>query len=193
LDYALAAYDQIRREHPYDAMAKNGIACILAVMGQPLEALELLSDKIPGREQDWIGFHIREMILLQSGKVDKAITIFERGANDSPGTIRRDYYRGALALARLHLRDYAATATVLEQIASPLLRTQTTVLRIHSFGAQEQFTRAAEAYKQLPRKTPPIIADLLEELRRRFVDRDPPQHDEAWLIRRELDYELTSV
>ena len=61
------------------------------------------------------------------------------------------------------------------------------------FGAQGQFTRAAEAYKQIPTKTPPIIADLLEELRCRFVDRSPPQHDDAWLIQRELDYELTSV
>ena len=192
-DDALTAYDQTCREHPNNVVAKSGMACVLAVLGRPLEALELLSDKPPGGEQDWIGFHIRGMILLRIGKVDDAIVIFERGANDSPGAIHRDYYRTALALARLHLRDYAAAATVLEQIGSPLLRTQTAVLRVHSFGAQGQFTRAAEAYKQLPSKTPAIIADLLAELHLRYVDRRPAQHDDAWVIQRELDYELAFI
>jgi tetratricopeptide (TPR) repeat protein len=191
-DDALEAYNQTRREHPADVVAKSGMACVLAVLGRSREALELLSDKLPGSEQDWIGLHIRGMILLRSGNVNEAISIFERGAANS-GAINRDYYWSALALARLHLRDYAAAATVLEQISSPLLRSQTTVLRVHSFGAQGQFQHAAEAYKQLPPKTPPIIADLLEELRRRFVDQRPALHDDAWLVRRELDYGLASL
>ena len=192
-DDALKAYEQTGREHPGNVVSRSGMACVLAALGRSREALELLSDKPPGSEQDWIGFHIRGMILLRSGKVDEAITIFERGTADSPGALHRDYYRNALALARLHLRDYAAAASVLEQIRSPLLRTQTTVLRIHSFGAQGQFARVAEAYKQLPQRTPPVIVDLLEELRRRYVDRRPPLHDDAWLLQRELDYDLAFI
>ncbi len=150
LDEALTAYDSIIREHSENVIARNGRACVLASMGKSREALKQLSTKLPVTVDEWVGYHIRGMILLRMGKLDDAIRIFEHGIQSNPRPASRDYFRTAMAVAKLRQRDYSSVCDLLDTVKTPALRNQTNVLRIHAFGGQGQFDQAEVAYHALP-------------------------------------------
>jgi tetratricopeptide (TPR) repeat protein len=192
-DDALQAYDNAVREHPENAIAKTGRACILAAIGKPDEALLSLIERRPITEHEWVGYHVRGMILLRKGNVDEAIAIFQDGQDNNPFLLHRDYFRTALAVARLHKRQYAAAAEVLAQIKLPRFQSQADLLRVHAFGIQNRFEEASAAFNRLPRPSSNLVRELVEELHRRFVDQTPPQHDDDWLLQHEIDSCLLSA
>jgi Flp pilus assembly protein TadD len=158
-DEALRAYEEVVREHPEDVVAKTGRAGILAALGKSREALRALPQGRPTTLDEWIGYHVRGMILL----------------------------RTALAVARLRQRQYAAAVEVLDSVVQPRAQPQADLLRVHALGEQGLFSEASAAYLRLPPPPSSQVRELMEELRRRFVDRLPPANDNEWLIRREID------
>ena len=188
LPAALLAYEEAAKAHPSNVVAKNGRANVLTALGRWDEALELLPDALPRVEQDWIGYHIRGMVLLRSGNLSAAERIFEHGAQHDPFAASRDYYRTALAVVRLRRRQYRSVLELLSQVTLPLLQVPANLLRIHALGFEGDMVSAAATYALLPDQGLPVYLGIRDELRRRFLDREPPQHDEAWLIDRAIEF-----
>lgn len=188
LPAALLAYEEAAKAHPSNVVAKNGRANVLTALGRWDEALELLPDALPRVEQDWIGYHIRGMVLLRSGNLSAAEQIFEHGAQHDPFAASRDYYRTALAVVRLRRRQYRSVLELLSQVTLPLLQVPANLLRIHALGFEGDMVSAAATYALLPDQGLPVYLGIRDELRRRFLDREPPQHDEAWLIDRAIEF-----
>jgi tetratricopeptide (TPR) repeat protein len=193
LDEALQAYDAVIVERPEDVVAKNGRACVLAVLNRLEEALVGLPTENPRTEGEWIGYHIRGTILMKKGDIEAAIRIFEDGLRNNPWPTSRDYFRTALAVARLRQRDYAGARDLLvsEKTQAPTILEN--VLEVHVFGALGNCERAVEAYKRLPVKPGPVLVEIQEEVHRRYVAYEAPAHDEDWLVDKEIDYFLVAA
>ncbi len=181
LDEALAAYDEVIDQHPENAVAKNGRALVLAAMKKYDEALELLPEKDPISQHEWIGYHIRGMILLRMGDLSAAKNLFQNGINTNPSPIGKEYFSTALAVIQLKMKDYKSASNLLAQVSSPELEVTADILRVHAFGALGDKKKAAETYSKLPVDPHPVCYEFKEELRRRFVDFEEPLHDEEWL------------
>ena len=186
LDDALAAYDSIVADNPEDAVARNGRCCVLVALRRYDEALELLPEA-PTTPQDWIGYHIRGMILLRTRKIDEAICIFEHGVRENPIPSSREYFRSALALACLRRGDYERAGSALVEVASPLLQPQANVLRLHAYGALGDELRALAAFEGLREKPWYIPNELVSELHRKYLLKEKPRYDEDWVIEQEAD------
>jgi tetratricopeptide (TPR) repeat protein len=183
---ALAAYEAASKAHTEDAVAKNGRACLLAKVGRSREALALLPDFPITRANDWIGYHIRGMVLLRQGNVDEAIQIFNRGVSSCPMALQRDYFHTALAVAHLRRREYAVASEILAQVKLSQVQA-TNLISIHAFGTIGQTQAASEASRRLIDPVPIPIAELVEELRRRYVRGEPPKHSDDWVFEQEAD------
>ena len=183
---ALRAYEEATKAHPENVVAKNGLANVLAAMGRWDEALACLSDALPGTAQDWIGFHLRGMILLRSGNLAAAEQIFEHGVQQDPGAASRDYYRTGLAVVRLRRRQYRSVLELLAQVSLPLFQVPANVLRTHALCFEGDVAGAAATHALLPNHGLPVYVDLRDELGRRCLG-EPPRHDEAWLIDHEIE------
>jgi hypothetical protein len=70
------------------------------------------------------------------------------------------------------------------------VRTPASVLRLHAFGALQLRQQASETYRSLPLRSPPLVIELVEELRRRYLNGAEPQHDDEWVAAREEEMVL---
>jgi tetratricopeptide (TPR) repeat protein len=187
LPEALAAYDAAIAEHPENVVAKRGRSCILVALHRYDEALAHLPDANPVALDDWIGYHIRGMILLRTGKIDEAVRIFEHGVKDNPLPSSKEYFRSALAVAHLRRREFVKAGHVLAEVTTPSLQPQANVLRLHSFGASGDYERAATAYRNLAHKPWFISDELVNELHRKYMLKEEPRHDDEWVYEQEDD------
>jgi tetratricopeptide (TPR) repeat protein len=187
LTEALDAYNAIYKLNPNDAITRNGRSCVLAALHRYDEALQQLPDDTPSTLQDWIGYHIRGMILLRTNSVEEAVRIFEYGVRENPFPSSREYFQNALAAACLRWSDFAGAGSALEGVNAPLLQPQANVLRLHTYGASGDEARALAAYEKLRDKPWIIPDDLLAELRRRYVLKEEPHHDDRWVSDQEID------
>jgi len=185
LPEALAAYEETIAAHPESVVAKNSRSSILAALGRYGEALEHLPDNNLVTLTDWVGYHIRGMILLRMDRWDEAVQVFEHGAKDAPRPASREYFRTALAIALLRRRDFNNASRILDEITEPLLQPQANVLRIHSFGALGEVERANAAYQKIEVKPWSVSDELISELHRRYILKEPPRHDDEWLFDQE--------
>ena len=184
LSEALDAYQTAMHDHPEDVVAKNGCASILGMMEKWDEALALLPESTPVTLVDWIGYHIRGMILLRMGSIDAAVRIFDKGVREDPRPTSSDYFRTALAVAQLRLEQYQSACATLDSVTSSETRLYADVLRVHALGEMHSDT-TGEAYQKIPGELPPVIIELRNELGRRYVTGEPPQHNTEWLYDRE--------
>jgi tetratricopeptide (TPR) repeat protein len=185
LDEALAAFDAVIAEHPENMVAKTGRSCVLVALHRYDDAIEHLPVGNPVTQGDWIGYHIRGMILLRQGKVGEAISIFEWGAQNDPLPSSKQYFQTALAVAMLRKRDFPRVIQVLEEVSAPLLQPQANVLRLHSFGELEEDAQASEAYDRLASKPWSIPDNLIDELHRRYILKEEPHHNDEWVFEKE--------
>lgn len=70
---------------------------------------------------------------------------------------------------------------ILEQVTEPRVRTPASVLRLHALGALHLRQQASETYRSLPLRGAPLVIELIEELRRRYLNGAEPQHDDEWV------------
>jgi tetratricopeptide (TPR) repeat protein len=187
LPEALAAYRSNLALYPYAERTRCGLACVLAAMGKWDEALAELPDKDPVTPAEWVAYHIRGMILLRTGSPELAVQIFERGAQSNPRPAARDYFRTALAVARIKQGNPSLATPILVEVESAALKVPANRILVHAFGAQGQTENAAHAYRGLTQPRFGPILELSEELRRRYVDLQEPRHSEEWLTFREID------
>ena len=67
LGEALDAYDAVIRDNLGVVIAKTGRVGVLAAMGRYDVALQGLPEVNPQTASEWIGYHIRGMIMLRRG------------------------------------------------------------------------------------------------------------------------------
>jgi tetratricopeptide (TPR) repeat protein len=184
LPEALEAYRTAMRDHPESVVAKNGYACLLAIVGRYDEALALLPESSPITAQDWIGYHIRGMILLGMGSIGEAIGVFEKGVRENPRVDSADYFRTALAMAQMRQKEYQAACATLAEISSLDARGPADVLRVHALGELRSDAVGA-AYARIAGELPPDMAELRDEIGRLFVTGEQPRHDMEWVYQQE--------
>ena len=186
LPAALAAFDEIIREHPESIVARNGRSCVLAALRRYDEALADLPNETPKTVGDWIGFHIRGMIMLRRGDIDEAIRIFQRGVKDDPIPLSRQYFHTALSVALMRHGEYESARKVLSHVEAQELQPQVNVLLMHCFGEDDQTAEASEAFESISPKPWSISDELIEELHRRYVLKQPPKRSDDWVFDQEI-------
>lgn len=186
LDEALGAYDDVIAEHREDVVARNGRASVLATMGRYQEALKGLPSQNPVTQNDWIGYHIRGMVLMLTRHFDAAIQIFEDGVVHDPRPASQDYFRTTLAVAHIRQKEYAKASKVLSEVHSPGLVVPANALRFHTLGALGHRDEATALYSSLRDVTTPIMVDLREELHRRYITNEEPMHSDDWIFNTEI-------
>jgi hypothetical protein len=132
------------------------------------------------------------MILLRQGEVEQAVRIFEDGLAHNPRPSSRDYFRTALAVARLSQREYGQAVEVLREIETATRLTPANVLRVHAFGHLGECERATEAFAAIASRVPSGFEDLWDELGQRYAAYHPPRRDDQWLIAEETRYLLVA-
>jgi tetratricopeptide (TPR) repeat protein len=190
LEEAREASQQVRHAHPYDRVAVNGLALILVEMGQLDEALNLIK---PGQfvsEQDWIDEHVHGMILVYQDKLGEAAAVFERSIEECPFHRTKAYLRTSLAATKLRLDQLDEAVELVDQLDSPEVAEPVCSLRIQICGMQDDFERAKQNFQRLPPPHTPVARELFGELELRFVNREPGRHDNAWLVRQQLQFQL---
>ena len=183
---ALATYNEIRLQYPNNAIVRNGRSCVLAALERYDEALEELPADNPVGLQDWIGFHIRGMILMRMKGIEEAVQIFQRGVTEVPFPLSVAYFQTALAVALILLRKYEDAGSVLSNINAPNLQPQIDVLRLHVSGETERFEEANSAFQHLTPKPWSIPGELLDELHRRYILKAPPRQSDDWVFDQEV-------
>ena len=192
LDDALAAYDEVFLRFPNEEIARNGRACILAAFGRFDEALEFLPDKTVVSLQDWIGQHIRGMILLKMRKRNEAIGLLNEGLQDCPWPVQKEYFRAALVVAWLRGGDFTKAKQHLDDVKAPQLQAAANVLRLHVFGAEGNLQSANKVFQSIA-ATPLHLNQLTQELQRRFLLHEQPHHDDEWISDQEVDLFLLAA
>ncbi len=180
------------KAHPENVVAKHGQACVLAALRRWDDALALLPSTLPKHTNDWIGYHIRGMILLKADRIGDAIQCFESGLGACPIPRSKDYFRSALGSAYLRQNRPKAASQVLSEVQSDALKPAAFMLLTHAEGAQGN-TLSAKACLDSLRSVPPAWAELFEELHRRFVLNDNALHSDQWLLDQEFDMLFNSI
>ncbi len=193
LDQALSAYEAVMTEHPENIVAKSGYACVLAAMGNYNKALECLPESDLATLQEWFGYHVRGMVLLRIGKITEATRILQRGVNDNPWILQRQYFQTALSVALMKQQKYDKASETLDLVGSPDLELPTNVLKLHCYGVLSESNRAAEAHLRITQSLQPIALELTEELERRYISGVESKHNDEWLINREIDLLLLAA
>jgi tetratricopeptide (TPR) repeat protein len=186
---ALDAYDAVIADYPENVVARNGRSCVLAALQRYDEALADLVVQTPETPQDWIGFHIRGMIMLRTGRVDEAIEIFRRGVANDPVPLSKEYFRTALAVALMRQGEFGDAVKILDTVEVQDLQPQVKLLRVHCFGENNQTPEASEAFDSISTKPWSIPDELIEELHRRYILKQPPKRSDDWVF----DQESTSL
>jgi tetratricopeptide (TPR) repeat protein len=194
LDEALAAYDAVLKQFPHDLVARNSRSGVLGSLGLWEEALEHLPKVRPIHLQDWIGYHIRGMALLRLERFEEAERIFRDGVENCPLPAQRDYFRTAMAALKVWRQEFSDASAVLEGVETSALKLQVDLLRLHSFGAEGEQTKAVAAEQRLQAaKASPEFHEVRVELKRRYIEHLPAAHSEDWLRERELALLLAVV
>lgn len=194
LEDALAAYDRSLEQFPGDPVARNGRADLLAAMGRWEEALETLPTGEPSHLQDWIAYHIRGMILLRQGKLGEAESSLRKGVESCPFPAQRDYFRSALAVLRLRQREYPAAVAVLQSEETPVIAPEMDLLRLHALAAGGEREKAAAVERRLRSSQQSAdLAEVRDELSRRYLQHLPPRKTDEWIHDREIALLLAAV
>jgi tetratricopeptide (TPR) repeat protein len=196
LPEALAAYEVVIADFPSDVVARNGCAGVLSALGRFEEALARLpsSTGLPVTKDEWTGFHIRAMVLLQMGKAKEATRILRRGIAECPRPAQRAYFQTGLALVQIRQRAFAEAGSTLEGLEEEAsLAAPATVLRFHAFGAAGNRERASKAAERLTAFEHVVgVLEVGRELRRRFLDGAAPLQTDEWLLQKEANLLLAA-
>lgn len=192
--FTAAAYANTRNQHSEDLITRNGYASVLSMLGEYQSALELLPSTEPEYLQDWIGWHIRGIALLRSGKVAEALSTLELGAYKTV-SIQRDYFRTALAMARLWQQDWKRAKEQLNRITNttPIIEQASNIIWLHIHAVDNNQDGVEQSFINLAKNKSSIqLIELTEELRLRYLEKKKGQHNNQWLREREIDILLAA-
>ena len=184
---AARAYASVIEQHPENLVVRSGYAVVLFMLGEYSQALDLLPVTKPEPFGDWIGWHIRGMVLLRRGQIEEALPILEQGANESPA-MNRDYFRTALAMAQSWQENWKSAQEQIIQVSAPELQRVGNVVWLHIHAVRDNREGMEHALTELEQGNPPaLVIELTEELRLRFLEKKQGRHDRQWLRERMVD------
>ncbi len=148
LGEAEGLYRETVRRWPNNPVARHGLANTLRKRRQFQQALELVPepDAVQGRRQRY-DLHLRAMILLESGEVQRAAVLFRRALAERLPLRAEHVFRNALALTELKLRGYGAAADLAD--ATPDDSPASNVIRLHAYAAAGRRQQARAVYAGL--------------------------------------------
>jgi tetratricopeptide (TPR) repeat protein len=161
-DDAIDAYESLKSLTRSTVSANHAIAAILGAQGQYDKALSLLGE-LPNSAQtkdDWIATHVYGMITLRMGDIPKATEVFAQGNSNCPWAREQRYFRNALALAQLLMKDYEAALQLVEEVESPFER----LLAFHAYGSLGNLSMARQLSDNLELNCPPVLRPLRSNL-----------------------------
>jgi tetratricopeptide (TPR) repeat protein len=185
LPEALDAYEAISQIYGGDLIARNGRASVLLLMGRTEEALALLPQERPTCLQDWVGWHIFGMALLQAGQEARALENFSVGAEEGP-PLESEYFVAAMALAQLRLGYLTEAQRELNRIHNPRLVGATNVVQFQVYAHKRDRAGMEQVSAALEAQGPAVCIELTTELRRRFLENKKGRYSEQWLRDQEI-------
>jgi len=185
---SLAAFDKVIAAHPEHVVAKTGRVSVLVLMEQWDAALADLPTSEPHSFHEWIQYHIRGMIAFRRNDLITAEAVFERGVFDCPFADSRSFFENALAMVRLKQGRLEDARKLAERNLEGRWQGPMTAVLVHIKGRIGDLESARESFGELPTPPNPSVAEAFAELRLRYVLCEPPEHDEEWLISREVNY-----
>jgi len=179
LTEAVAAYDFLMSRSPRKQSVKNAKAAILVILRRYEEALKLLPEGDAQTRDEWVGQHVRGMILLRRGRLDLAIKLFEAGLARIPFAKERKYFENALAVTKLRMKKFDQAITHLGESPEPLKN----LLRMHGFGGLRRLDQARQALQSLESDCPLSLVPLKNELAARYkLSSRAPKHHSQWVF-----------
>jgi hypothetical protein len=137
------------------------------------------------------------MIMLKKGNLTEAVSIFEKGAKEDPFPSSREYFRGALAIARLRQGEPKIASDLLtEKAVTPILEPAISIIRAHAFGESGLFEEAESAFsayedatltKSIAGYKKTAVLELAFEVKNRYVTGRVHTKPDEWLFEREED------
>jgi tetratricopeptide (TPR) repeat protein len=181
---AIDAYDGILQIWPGYEAARNGKAAILVIRGRYDEAISLLPSGKPLTANDWVGWHIRGMVMLRKNALDDAVEFLEEAHKTIPFAREKRYFDGALGIARLRQSKFEQAALALVDSAGGL----SNVLRFHAHAGMGNVARAQTLYGELKNRCPAQIIDIRDAIAGRFgLAPAVAAHNDNWIFGREME------
>jgi tetratricopeptide (TPR) repeat protein len=156
LEPALKVYEETMLRFPNNLVARRGCSSLLVVMDRFSEAASLLSylaEAKPISRDYWRGSHILAMSYLKQGRVDEAIVRLEEGWRGAQWVDDRNYFRTALAVARIKKKEFAKALEVLSD----------NVIYLDVFQKQKRLALVAHTQAELGQVD--AASDALEEIK----------------------------
>jgi len=161
---ALKIYDDLIERFPRQGVGKFGKACIFIAESKYVDALKLLSPYPPATLSEWIGYHIRGMANMRSGKFERAERIFERGLKENPWVSQRQYFQTALASLRIQQSRYEESIELVKGVSNPEVSSIAQAITMHACGALGDTSGFEKAYQAISEKSAPVVVSLRDVL-----------------------------
>ena len=191
LDDAIRVYERIISERPGYLAAQVGKASIFVAQRRYPEALALLPLGEPRTADEWVAHHIKGMILFRRNSIRDAIKLFEEAVRSVPYYFARRYFRSALAVARLELKDYERA---LEDATKGSNGAEKKVFVFHALAGLGRDPDATQMYRSLTSdNSPRHIILLRDEIAARFGLAGKPKHPPVWLFEKECEAQLLAA
>jgi tetratricopeptide (TPR) repeat protein len=140
-DEALKVFEETMQRFPHDEVVPTAYAHLLAECGRFADAERLLlpAARQPRTRSDWISMHILAMSWLKAGRIDEALSQFERGSKFCSFLEQKRYFDTGQSIALLAAQRADEAARRLEVLANdPTLpredATNVVLFRIHALA-----------------------------------------------------------
>ncbi len=193
LSKALEAYEKVITQYPRNVYFRCGKASVLVAMGDYPNALKNLPDYLPATHSEWVAYHIRGMVEMRSGHLEKAEKIFEWGINEMPWVSQRAYFKTALATVRVQQKRYPEVAPLVHEIVHPSVQPIAHALVMHSSGELRDMPLFNVCYDSIRDTSAPVVVKLREALAGRYRGESASSLPDNWFFLQECDSLLLAV
>jgi tetratricopeptide (TPR) repeat protein len=187
---AIKAYDVLIERRPDYGVAQYSKAAVLVILKRFDEAEALLPKGEPATSSEWVAFHIRGMMHLKAGEIDRAHKIFEHGLLRNPFYRERRYFERALAATKIRMKRFQEAA----ELVRGKQEESAQLLSLHSLAELGRMAEARAAYRAVNDDAPSPVIRLRDELAARFriVERRP-QASLQWVFEQETEVLLQAA
>jgi tetratricopeptide (TPR) repeat protein len=187
---AIKAYDALIERRPDYGVARYSKAAVLVILNRFDEAEALLPKGEPATSSEWVAFHIKGMMHLKAGEIDRAHTIFEHGLLRNPFYRERRYFERALAATKIRMKRFQEAAELVHGKQEEAAQ----LLSLHSLAELGRMAEARAAYRAVNDDAPSPVIQLRDELAARFriVERRP-QASLQWVFEQETEVLLQAA
>lgn len=183
---ALKAYDDLVVRHPNKEAPLIAKAAVLVAQGRYDEAEEILPDRQPRTERDWVSLHVRGMSYLGRGNITGALEIFSK-AKEVPFFRQRKFFETAWANTLMRTKQFGEAEEMLQKHSED-------VAKILLMRTQLELGKSKEAmriFSPANDNLPDPVHELKLEIEAHFgISRERAKHDYEWILKREIEVQL---